>query len=243
MVAMTQTAKTPITKLIVFCGAKEGKSPVYRQDAARLATLVAEQTPIREIYYGGGFMGLMGIFAAAAARAGMKLNGVCIPAFGTTEPPADIKEKYSEVFAQDLPRRKGKMIGEGEAAIVLPGGIGTLDELWEIVAAQDVKFASDPDAVMQPVLLLNTNGYYDGLITQVRHAVEEGFIDPARARFIAPVSTPEEAVELLNKINGEGRWHIRDVNLPSSAPAQSPFFVPAVAPPFSPPAGPAPGPL
>src|SRR5688572_5753476 len=153
--------KNSITKLIMFSGSAEGKNPQYKQDAIKLGQLIGTQTSIQQIYYGGGFSGLMGAFAAAAARAGLPITGVRIRAFINPDAPPDIIQLYRESFVDDLPKRKGVMLEEGEAAVVLPGGIGTFDELWEIVAKQDVKFHANPDAVMQPVILLNTNGYYD----------------------------------------------------------------------------------
>lgn len=232
-----ETMPNTITKLIVFSGAKEGNNPIYREEAARLGRLVGEQTTIRELVYGGGFAGLMGAFAAASARAGMTINGVRISAFMNIGAPDDVAPMYKDSVAEDLTRRKRIMLQEGEAALVLPGGIGTFDELWEIVAEQDVNFHANPDAVMQPVLLLNINGYYDGMIAQIRKAVEEGFIDPVRARFIAPVNSPEEAVTLLNKINQNGRWNMREFIRPSATTPDNPFYVP---PPGLPPVPPAP---
>lgn len=232
-----------VTKLIVFSGSKEGNNPAYKEAAVELGRLVGAETSIREVYYGGGFSGLMGAFAAASARSkpDIRLNGVFLPAFALVSAPEDIAANYHGSVAPDLSRRKGAMVREGEIAIVLAGGIGTFDELWEIVAEQDVKYHADPQSVMQPTLLLNTNNYYAGMIAQVRKAVEEGFIDPVRARFIAPVNTPREAVDLLNRISQSGRWSMNDfMNRPSVMTAENPFYVPP--PPRAPGGGMAPAP-
>ena len=105
---------------------------------------------------------------------------------------------------KDLFQRKAEMIFHADAAIVLPGGIGTLDELLEVAAGNDYNVYSKEEAPVIPIILLNTEGFYDGMKLQFDTCVRHGFVDPKRLDFFYMADTAEATLELLNNLDAQG---------------------------------------
>ena len=189
------SSPAPVRKVLVFCGSSAGRDPAYMRDARALGGLLAARG--YEVLYGGGLSGMMGAVARAAADAGGTVTGIMPPGFhrpGDYELPRGVTEKT----ARTLMERKEKLLAMADAAIILPGGIGTFDEYWEMAAAQDLRQHLHPDWPPQPVLVVNTNGYYDDMRRQTLRAQEEGFIKPGRENLIRYVETPLDAVAALD---------------------------------------------
>jgi len=152
-------------KICVFCGSSMGNSPVYADTAARLGRTIADQGIT--LVYGGGNVGLMGIVAESAMKAGGKVIGI-IPErlFALVE-----QQELTELLVvKDMHERKALMQKKADAFISLPGGIGTMEELFEVWSWRYIGYHQ------KPVALLNIEHYYDQLLSLLRHMVNEGFL-------------------------------------------------------------------
>ncbi|MCS7255544.1 MAG: TIGR00730 family Rossman fold protein [Thermomicrobium sp.] len=177
----------PPERVCIFCGSRLGNRPIYRHHAARVATLLVERGI--GIVYGGGSIGLMGVVADAALRAGGEVIGV-IPEVLMAREFAHPNLTRLHIV-RTMHERKALMSDLADGFIALPGGFGTLDELFEIVTWAQLGIHT------KPVVLLNSGDYYRHLLASLRHAVDEGFIAPEHAGLLAVTDDPEEAVEAL----------------------------------------------
>ena len=170
--------------IAVYCGSSSGHDPAYVKVAKDLGKLMVEQGI--DLIYGGGSVGLMGALADTVLEAGGKVTGV-IPTF------LDCKELghhgVSELMVvETMHERKIKMFDLSDGFIALPGGLGTMEELFEVLAWSQLGIHRHSCG------LLNVRGYYDGLLQQLRHMVSEGLLrGEDRSRLIAS----EDAGELL----------------------------------------------
>lgn len=150
----------------VFCGANTGSDPVYRLSAFNVGVALA-QKGIRLIF-GGGKVGLMGAVADGALSAGGHVIGV-IPTFLKAKEVAH--EGLTEmIVVPSMHERKMKMFELSEGTITLPGGFGSMDEIFEILTWGQLGLHQNPTA------LFNINGYYDALIAQMERMIADGFL-------------------------------------------------------------------
>lgn len=150
----------------VFCGASSGRDPRYAAVAAQVGTSLARRG--LGVVYGGGHVGLMGAVADAAMEAGGRVVGV-IPGFMTERELAH--ERVSElVIVRDMHERKLVMHERSQAVIALPGGFGTMDELFELLTWRQLGLHA------KPMGLLNVNGFYSPLLAQMERMELEGFL-------------------------------------------------------------------
>lgn len=178
-----------LNSICVFCGSKAGSDLEYQQSARELGRLLAE----REIalVYGGGSVGLMGIIADAVLEAQGKVIGVIPRQLATKEllhPGVD--EMH---VVDDMHTRKAKMSECSDAFIAMPGGFGTLEELFEVVSWVQLGI------YLKPVGLLNTSGFYDPLLNMVEHCIETEFIKPKYRDLIIADETPATLVDHLER--------------------------------------------
>jgi len=180
----------------VFCGASTGRDPAYVAIAAAVGTALAERSI--EVVYGGGRLGLMGAVADAALAARGRVVGV-IPT-GLVERELAHRGVDLRIVAS-LHERKAVMADLSNSFIALPGGLGTLEELAEVLSWGQLELHA------KPIGLLNVRGYFDRLVDFIDHAIAEGFV-PARHRDLLVVEEDLEA--LLVGFEGwqapEGRW-------------------------------------
>ena len=155
----------------MFCGASTGRDPGYVAVAAAVGAALAERSI--EVVYGGGRLGLMGAVADAALAAGGRVTGV-IPA-GLVDRELAHRGVTDLRIVGSLHDRKAVMADLSDGFIALPGGLGTLEELAEVVSWAQLELHA------KPIGLLNVRGYFDRLVDFVDHAVAEGFV-PARHR-------------------------------------------------------------
>jgi len=155
-----------IRRLCVFCGASHGGRAEYTTAAFELGRGLADRGIT--LIYGGGRAGLMGAVADAAIGAGGSVVGVITRLLETRElGHGGITELH---VVETMHERKMKMATMADAFIAMPGGLGTLDELFEILAWAQLGIHS------KPVGLLNTAGFFDSLMTFLDHAAGEGFV-------------------------------------------------------------------
>lgn len=155
-----------INKLAIFCGSKKGTNALYQQQAKELAQLLAEKKV--ELIYGGGKNGLMGVVADTVMEAGGIVRGVIPQVLKEWEHQHD---NISELFVvDDMHLRKRKLYELCDAAIILPGGFGTLDELFEILTWNGLSIHD------KKIFILNSGGFYNHLIDHIRFSANEGFL-------------------------------------------------------------------
>lgn len=172
--------------LCVYCGSSIGISPIYAEAARSLAkSLVNEQI---DLVYGGGNVGLMGIIADEVLRLGGKATGVIPRALMDYEVGHQcLTHLY---IVKDMHERKAKMAELSDGFIAMPGGIGTLEELFEALTWSQLGFHD------KPIGLLNVNGFYDGLIRFVQHLVKQGFL---KAEHASLMMYEDEAPALMER--------------------------------------------
>ena len=159
----------------------------YFECAAELGRLLAERH-IRLIN-GAGSMGLMAACSDAALTAGGEVTGV-IPRF-MVEQGWCHRGLTELVVTADMHERKQTMASLSDGVIALPGGVGTLEELLEIITWKQLGL------YVKPVVILNVNGFFDPLLSMLRHAVDERFMRPEHSALWSVARTPAEAVGLL----------------------------------------------
>ena len=168
--------------IIVFCGARMGKSDKYKKLTVELSRGLAEKG--KTIIYGGASGGLMGTVADEAMAAGGKVIGV-IPKNALIEEVAHLG--LSELIkTEGMHERKQKMYDAGDMAVVLPGGSGSLDEFFEFLVWLKLGIHQ------KPLVLFNAFGYYDPLIQMLDKMVNEGFMGEKDSKLYTVVNSIEE---------------------------------------------------
>ncbi len=184
-----------ISPLCVYCGTATGARPDYVNAAHELGRLMAAQNIA--MVYGGGRVGLMGVIADAAISGGGQVTGIITEALKSRELG---HLGISELRVVDtMHERKKAMADLARAFIALPGGVGTLDEVFEMLCWAQLGIHE------HPIGLLNTAGYYDRLLAFLDHVATEGFLrlDPRRALVVA--SDPAALLEGLRAWTGHAR--------------------------------------
>lgn len=152
--------------ICVYCGAKSGVSGVYADAARSLARALVEAQVA--LVYGGGNVGLMGVIADEVLRLGGTVTGVIPEALVAREVGhAGLSRQF---IVKDMHERKALMAQLADGFIAMPGGLGTLEELFEMLTWSQLQMHD------KPVGLLNVAHYYDGLIAFVAHAESQGFM-------------------------------------------------------------------
>jgi uncharacterized protein (TIGR00730 family) len=171
----------------VYCGAAHGVNPVYA-DAARLLARAMVDHNI-SLVYGGGKVGLMGVIADEVLRLGGEATGVIPRALVEREVGhAGLTRLF---VVKDMHERKAMMADLSEGFIAMPGGMGTLEELFEMVTWAQLGIHA------KPIGLLNVSGFYDGLRAFVGHQVAEGFVRPEHENLMIADSDPDLLIQRL----------------------------------------------
>ena len=179
-----------ITSVCVYCASSTKIDPTYFEAARQLGTLL-EERHIRLINGAGG-IGLMGATADAVLAAGGEVTGV-IPRF-MVEQGWHHKGLTELIEVEDMHCRKQKMADLGDAVIALPGGCGTLEELLEIITWKQLGL------YLKPIVILNTNGYFDPLLDMLQRAMDENFMRRQHGAIWYVAQTPQEAIEQIHTI-------------------------------------------
>jgi len=163
---MTSTTK-PAFSLCVYCGSRPGNSPEFAAMAREVGTWIGRHDG--QLVYGGGHNGLMGILADAALAAGARVVGVI--------PKALVEKEWAHTgctelhIVENMHERKRIMAEQADAFLALPGGIGTLEEFFEVWTWRQLGYHD------KPVGLLNMDGFYDSLLAFLQSAVSTGFMN------------------------------------------------------------------
>jgi uncharacterized protein (TIGR00730 family) len=178
-----------VRRLAVYCGSASGSSEVFA-DATR-ATAKAMVGGGVDLVYGGGRLGLMGLIADSVLAGGGRVYGVIPQALVDIEVAhLGLTELHT---VANMHERKAKMTDLADAFLALPGGIGTLDELFEAWSWNALGYHK------KPFCLLNVERYWDGMIEFIDHATQSGFLSAQRRTQLLVAETPEEALEKLDE--------------------------------------------
>ena len=173
--------------ICVYCGANAGVSPVYAEQARALAKAMVDANIA--LVYGGGNVGLMGIIADEVLRLGGEVTGVIPTAL--VEREVGHTGLTRQFIVKDMHERKAMMAQLADGFIAMPGGMGTLEELFEMLTWSQLGIHT------KPVGLLNVDGFYDGLMGFIGHASGEGFIRPQHAALMMVEADPQALVQRL----------------------------------------------
>lgn len=177
--------------ICVFCGSSIGLDKRYAEAAARLGELLAGNR--FTLYYGGGSVGLMNVIANKMLENGREVVGV-MPDFLLAHEighPNITKMIPTKTMAE----RKEILMRESDAFIAMPGGFGTLDEITEVVVADQLRLMD------KPLALYNILGYFDGLISWMKRGIEDGFVRSEHYRNIIVTDDPQELLERMKNYN------------------------------------------
>ncbi len=176
-----------IQSLAVFCGLKHGTNPLFTEHAVELGKIMAEKN-IRLIY-GGGSAGIMGSIADSVMQHGGKVTGY-IPQL-LLEWEVQHRGITELIICDDMHERKKRIYSVSDAAIVLPGGFGTLDELFEIITWNQLTIHD------KEIYILNSGGFYNHLIAHIKLMKEEHFLYEAAEKRITIIDNPSELSQYL----------------------------------------------
>lgn len=152
--------------IAVYCGSSKGKNPIYKQEAKKIARMLANAG--FGLVYGGGAIGLMGIVADEMLACGAEVIGVIPQKLLNMELGHSNLTKLHIV--ETMHQRKALMSEYASGFIALPGAVGTLEELFEIIVLNQLQYINKPFA------FFNINNYYDKLIEFLQHTLDEGFL-------------------------------------------------------------------
>jgi uncharacterized protein (TIGR00730 family) len=178
-----------VRRLAVYCGSAPGARPVFAEATKTTAKAMVSRDV--ELVYGGGRLGLMGLIADSVLDLGGKVYGVIPAALVELEVAHEGVTELHRV--ETMHERKAKMTELADAFLALPGGIGTLDELFEAWSWNALGYHA------KPFCLLNVEGFWDGMIEFIDHATRSGFLSQQRRSQLLVAQTPDEALELLDE--------------------------------------------
>ena len=174
-------------KICIFCGSSMGFDPIYKEKAAELGQVLADNGC--ELLYGGGSVGLMKIIADVMMQRHCKVTGTI------TQHLLDMRVGHPEIdeliVVETMAERKKILEDMADGFIALPGGIGTMDEFFEAYVLSQLRVFD------KPVALYNVNGYYDGLVEFIGHIAHEGFM---RKEHADNLIVSDDAQDLLDKM-------------------------------------------
>lgn len=176
-----------IKKISVFCGAHLGKSPEYKIAAEQIGKLMAEKD--LEVIFGGGNVGLMKVVADTAIENGGKVTGITLRSlheFELTNPNVN-----ETIITNTLFERKERFLDMSDAFIVLPGGVGSMDELLEVMVSNQL------GGINKPLGLLNIDGYYDGFLEWLQRSVDDEFVSIENQKQVLVSNNAEELLEII----------------------------------------------
>jgi uncharacterized protein (TIGR00730 family) len=185
---VSEAVSAPLpSSICVFCGARFGSIAGTRELAASLGELLAREK--MTLVYGGGGVGLMGVLANATLKAGGKAIGV-IPRF-LLEREAGHPALTETVVVENMHERKLQMFDRSDAIVVLPGGLGTLEEFFEVLSWRTLGLHA------KPIVIVDLGGYWQPLAALLRSCVEGGFAEPSHLDVVAFIKTLDQLLPTL----------------------------------------------
>ncbi len=174
--------------ITVYCASSQRSPQTYLDVAAELGQLMALRG--HTLVYGGGNIGLMGALAQAALAEGGKVTGVILTEFLDKGYGQDGLDMYA---VDDMRSRKQGLDERGDAYITLPGGFGTFEEVLEVLSLKQLGFHS------KPIVFVNTNSYFDGLLQQFERGFDEALIHEKFRNLYTAVATPRSALDFIEQ--------------------------------------------
>jgi len=188
--------KSSVLSVCVYCGSRHGNRPAYAAAARAMGTAIGAKG--WQLVYGGGKVGLMGELADAALASGGRVIGVIPESLKKAEVGHLGLHELHVVPTMHV--RKQMMAERADVFIALPGGIGTLEELYEVWTWRQLGYHD------QPIGLLNVDGYYDSLLAFMKHSVEEGFLSARQHDLVRVGTSPADLLaELADLVESAGR--------------------------------------
>ncbi|MEP2717708.1 TIGR00730 family Rossman fold protein [Pseudophaeobacter sp.] len=178
-----------IKSVCVYCGSRSGAMPAYESAAKSLGVMLAARG--LRLVYGAGDVGLMGVVARATQEAGGETFGVIPEHLVRREVGKSDLNTY--VVTETMHERKKVMLYNADAVVVLPGGPGSLDELFEALTWRQLGLHE------KPIVILNTEGYWDKLRDLIDHMLDQGFADASLAEFLIWADSAEQALDALSE--------------------------------------------
>lgn len=179
----------------VMMGAKFGNNLCYEEAATRLGELIAERG--HSLIFGGGGSGLMWAVSNAAHDNGATVIGI-IPHFIQNFEPVTENNTVT-LYCTTMAERKQMFWNNVDAVVVLPGGVGTMDEFWEVLCLKHLQKVHED----VPIVILNTNHFYDKMISFLNDLTVEGFVTPDIYKHYAVSSTPEAALDFIEEVGND----------------------------------------
>ena len=176
-----------IQSLCVYTGSSIRVDEIYKEESKKLGRMIAERN--MQLVYGGGRVGLMGLIADAALQAGGKVIGI-IPAH-LQQWEVEHKDLTELHLVDSMHNRKRLMVEKSDAFVAMPGGFGTLDELFEIMTWRQVHLHD------KPIVIVNLNGYWDKLLALIEHVITSGFAHDTHRNLFRVVDTVEAVFDAL----------------------------------------------
>ena len=175
-----------VHRVAVYCGSADGNNPAYRAEAIALGKELAEAR--LAVVYGGANVGLMGAVADAALKGGAEVIGV-LPELLAGHEIAHTGLTRLDIVAT-MHERKARMVSLADAFLILPGGYGTLDELLEIITWSQLRIHA------KPCILINTAGYWNGLLAFLDSTVVAGFLKSQNRALLQVAGDAGDAVRM-----------------------------------------------
>jgi len=177
-----------INSLAVFCGSKNGNNPVYVNHAKELGKLLAKKNIT--LIYGGGSTGIMGAVADAMMEGGGKVIGII------TKKLVDWEHQHEGItdlsVVDDMHIRKQKMYDLCDAAVILPGGVGTLDEFFEMVTWNQLSIHD------KKIYIINSGNFFDFLLKHIQQMEKQGFLYESVLEKITILDEPEQLLQYIS---------------------------------------------
>ncbi len=182
-----QTMTAPARWVCVYCGSRDGQNPIYREAATALGTALGQAG--YGLVYGGARVGLMGAVADAALASGARVHGIIPRGLSERELAHDGLTRLDVV--ETMHQRKLGMIEAADGFIALPGGFGTLEELFEVLTWHQIGWHD------KPVGLCDVDGFYGPLVRCMHHMRDQGFVSAANIARIGVAHEPQALVARL----------------------------------------------
>ncbi len=181
---------TPIRSICVYCGSQPGRDPSFMEAGRILGKSIAENH--LRLVYGGGTKGIMGAVASGVLSHGGRVTGIIPEFLMDMEATRHSLGQLSElIVTPDMHERKHKMFERSDAFVTLPGGIGTLEEIVEVMTWAQL------GRHRKPIVLVNINGFWDPLMKLIHHMADSGFIHTAHLVQPLVIDKAEEVVPAL----------------------------------------------
>lgn len=194
MTKLSSARHTParLSSVCLFCGSSDGTNPRHRRDAARFGSQLAEAG--LRLVYGGGGIGLMGVAARAAMDAGGEVVGVLPEGLERLE--VGMHDITELIIVDSMHARKKKMFDLSDAFVVLPGGVGTLDETIEMITWAQLQIHH------KPIVIVDADGYWKKFIDLLVHVIEQGFASERTADMYTVVDNINDTLPRIRSLLG-----------------------------------------